>query len=973
MHFSGIAACHIDHLYNLFIMFSIKPKLKTKPSQITSNCCVGDKVCVCRHCYYHNPESKDARVYLDHLIRRELEERRLKVEDEVIQVQSGSEQVSNVKIEDTCNETEMNLEFSDAVQQYSLVIGDQISDPTFGMSKVGDADGLEHFLERPVEIFSKTWQVGESPAYVNEINPWVLFLNNSRVLNKLETFKLLQGNLNIKIMVNGSPFHYGRMFFGVRPSVYDNNPLNIGPKVQLVSPNFHDQANSDRTMPCMQSLYSQRPHVFIDPSTNQPQHITWPFFAAGNNIDLMQSFTFRRMGVIEIWELNSLAHANGATDPVEITMFAWMSNVKLAGLSQGTVTPQSGVRMRKSKNKPKFTAKSGADEYSSNGLISAPATTLASYANYFTEIPYIGAFAKATNIAASAVAGVAKIFGYSRPPILTDTMFVRPQPMGNLANTTGADPLMKLSLDPKQELTIDPATLGLPADDEMSFAYLLKKEAWIDTFNWNLNTTQAEGRIYSLLLHPHTSPSFYTPVVGDDGGNAAHTKTPVGFVAEPFEYWTGSLRVRFQIVCSQFHRGRLMFVYEPTPWAEGTNVDTNNRFVHVIDIAEERDVTFEVNWTQEDAYRRVQIGPFNHVSRLGSVSGFPNIGYTSRSNGVLQVYVVNQLAAPTDSANVSINVYMSAGDSFEVKAPNDINRITYSRLDEPAGPPALAQSGVREIVTPNENMPEQDSMYILNGNYKTLQLEQSQVYFGEHIVSFRSLMKRYIYHRSLDVTVVPSPPAGGAVYLTEFVVRNLPNGPGLPYGSSVGGTLTPVSGAIIYNICAMTYIRYVMSAYVGYRGGLRWKVAAYTQLNDSAALRVSRASASSIETSSQTLLLDSTTTRSQLAQRFLANGEAYSYSHGGSSEVATDVNPVLEYEIPFYHRYRYAECNGAGTVSGNNLEEPCHVINVTAKQNDNNSLGWLEFNSSIGEDFSLFFFIGAPPTMSSDVTSVTPV
>jgi hypothetical protein len=416
-----------------------------------------------------------------------------------------------------------------------------------------------------------------------------------------------------------------------------------------------------------------------------------------------------------------------------------------------------------------------------------------------------------------------------------------------------------------------------------------------------------------------------------------------------------------------------MFVYEPTPWAEGTNVDTNNRFVHVIDIAEERDVTFEVNWTQEDAYRRVQIGPFNHVSRLGPVSGFPNIGYTSRSNGVLQVYVVNQLAAPTDSANVSINVYMSAGDSFEVKAPNDINRITYSRLDEPAGPPALAQSGVREIVTPNENMPEQDSMYVLNGNYKTLQLEQSQVYFGEHIVSFRSLMKRYIYHRSLDVTVVPSPPAGGAVYLTEFVVRNLPNGPGLPYGSSVGGTLTPVSGAIVYNICAMTYIRYVMSAYVGYRGGLRWKVAAYTQLNDSAALRVSRASANPIETSSQSLLLDSTTTRSQLAQRFLANGEAYSYSHGGSSEVATDVNPVLEYEIPFYHRYRYAECNGAGTVSGNNLEEPCHVINVTAKQNDNNSLGWLEFNSSIGEDFSLFFFIGAPPTMSSDVTSVTPV
>lgn len=954
-------------------MFSVKPKLKTKPSQITSNCCVGHNVCVCKHCYYHNPESRDARTYVDHLIRRELEERRLKHEDG-IQVQSGSEQVSDITVDDTCNEKEMNLEFSDAVKQYSLVIGDGISDPTFGMSKVGDEDGLEHFLERPVEIFSKTWQVGESPAYVNEINPWILFLNNPRVLNKLDTFKLLQGNLNIKIMVNGSPFHYGRMFFGVRPSVFDNNPLNIGPKVQLVSTNFHDAANADRTMPCMQTLYSQRPHVFVDPSTNQPQHITWPFFAAGNNIDLMEPLSYSRMGVIEIWELNSLAHANGATDPVEITMFAWMTNAKLAGLSQGTVTPQSGVKMRKSKNKPKFTSKSGKDEYDTNGLISAPASTLASYANYFTEIPYIGAFAKATNIAASAVAGVAKIFGYSRPPIVTDTMFVRPQPMGNLANTTGADPLMKLSLDPKQELTIDPATLGLPADDEMSFAYLLKKEAWIDTFDWNLSTTQFEGRIYNLLLHPHSSPGFRTPVVGLDGDNIAHTRTPVGFIAEPFEYWTGSLRVRFQIVCSQFHRGRLMFVYEPTPHAEGTNVDTNNRFVHIVDITEERDVTFEINWTQEDAYRRVQIGSANMVSRLGPTAGFPTGAdvYPDRSNGVLQVYVVNQLAAPTDSANVSINVFMSAGDSFEVKAPNDLNRISYSRLDEPVGPPTLAQSGVRDIITPNENMPEQDSMYVLNGNYKSLQLEQSQVYFGEHIVSFRSLMKRYIFHRSLDVTVVPSPPVGGAVYLTQFIVRNLPNGPGRPYGGSAGSTLTPVSGLVTYNICAMTYLRYVMIAYVGYRGGLRWKVAAFTQLNDSAALRVSRASTTTAETSSQTLLLDSTTTRSQLAQRFLANGEAYSYSHGGSSEVATDVNPVLEYEIPFYHRFRYMECNGAGGASGNFLEEPCHVINVTAKQNDNNGLGWVEFNSSIGEDFSLFFFIGAPPVMASDVTTVTP-
>jgi hypothetical protein len=705
-------------------MFSLKPKLKTKPSSIQSNCCTGKDVCICRHCYYHNPESKDASQYVDHLVRRELNERMLSNESkreqrEELFAQSGEDKTIEVTTEDTSQEQEVNLEFSDAINQYSLVIGQNENDNTYGISEVGKEDSLDTFMSRPVRIFSKIWEVAESPAYLNAINPWALFLDNAKVKNKLETFKLLQGDLHIKIVVNGSPFHYGRMFVGCRPSQFDNNNLNINPVTNVSVPNYLDHTGAGRTLPAMRCLYSQRPHVFIDPSTNQPQHISWPFFSSGNYIDLHDPTTVTRLGVLEIWELNSLAHANGATDSVEITMFAWMTNVKFAGLSAGTIAvAQSGVKApKKKKTVFKNTSK---DEHEPNGLISAPASTLAKFANYFINIPYIGKFAKATHISANAVSDVAKIFGFARPVVLTDTAFYRPQPLGNLANYSGADPIMKLSLDPKQELTVDPSTVGLPAEDQMAFSYVTKREAWIDEFYWNLPSAALykEGCIYRINIHPHVAPTIGLT----DPVTIAYCMTPVGMVARPFKFWSGSLRYRFQIVCSQFHRGRLMFVYEPEASATSTINETNSRFTHIVDIAEERDVTFEVNWTQEDAYRETSVF---HVrdTRLGTATNTE-----TRENGVLEVYVLNSLAAPTDAANIKINVFISAGDSFEVKDPGDITYYSYSRADVTPGPPALAQSGMTsDMVTAEENSPEQDVMYVINGNLKTLEVSQSDV------------------------------------------------------------------------------------------------------------------------------------------------------------------------------------------------------------------------------------------------------
>eukprot|EP01084_Bolivina_argentea_P113537 202308_1 len=104
---------------------------------------------------------------------------------------------------------------------------------------------------------------------------------------------------------------------------------------------------------------------------------------------------------------------------------------------------------------------SQADEYAPNGIISSTSTTVARVAGLLTSAPSIGPYALATQMAASTVSNIARLFGYSRPPVLTDINSYKQMNLGNLANTNVSDAVMKLSLDAKQELSVDPRIMGL--------------------------------------------------------------------------------------------------------------------------------------------------------------------------------------------------------------------------------------------------------------------------------------------------------------------------------------------------------------------------------------------------------------------------------------------------------------------------------------------------------------------------------
>jgi hypothetical protein len=882
---------------------------------------------------------------------------------------SQSETVQNISTTDTSNEQEQNVGFSDAPDQVDLTVGNMSADSTFdqGYQEGGD---LSNFLSRPLEIYKITWTVATPTKFLEVFNPWQLFLDDTRVKNKLETFKLLKATLKIKVVVNGSPYHYGRVFVGVRPTRFDNNATNIDVTDQETNiVYFNNPTVSNKTYNNAMTLYSQRPHGFIDPATNQPLHINWPFFLSSNMIDLTDPDTVDRMGRMEVWELNNLFHNNDATDPLTITFFAWMEDVVLTGLTAlAPAVAQS--QPTKSKNKKGNSKKSSLndsnsakDEYSGNGVVSAPASSVANYMSYFTEVPYIGKYARATQIASGSIANIARLFGFSRPPIVKDVEIFRPQMIGNLANTSGGDPLHKLSLDPKQELSVDPSTVGLPGDDQMSIGYISKIEGLVDQFTWSSN--QGPDRIiYSIQVHPRVSPITGTTE------NPVIWPTPLHFVTVPFEEWTGTIRYRFQFVASAFHRGRIAVVYEPSGQTTAA-FDTNTRYMQIIDLAQEKDVTFEVKWSQFSAYLpcdlQVVDGPFTST-------GTPAVINTNnKNNGIISIYVVNELASSITDTSIEVNVYMSAGDDFQVQKPNGyLKDLAYARSDRTVGPPASSQS---EIITSEENDPNQDTHMVLNGNYCRCDINKNLVYFGEQVVSIRSLLKRYCFHRPLCRDGL----AVNTVYSINFIQFNFPNGPGPTYGSSIGSPLTPT--ATPYNVCTMTYLRWFSQAYIGWRGGIKWKAILVKGQDETGLVKATRISYR-VDDEFRTLQtlrgIGVTELDTAIAYLGVNNLNMNAQTMQGAVLNSALVNPAIEYEMPFYSGYRYCEINeppiGPGIAEiryQSHYNGGAHNLSMVSRNTNTASYQYLETYCAAGEDFSLFFFIGASPYLFSDAAAQT--
>lgn len=605
--------------------------------------------------------------------------------------------------------------------------------------------GLADFLSRPTLISTHSWTTAAFTT--STIYPWQLFFNNTAIKNRLQNFALIRGDLKIKIVVNCSPFYYGALIAYYTP-LHTQVPGLASTSVDFVT-------------------VSQRPHIWIYPQTSSGGEMTAPFFYNANYLPLAYANNFQGMGSLTFKQYTALTSANGATtNGCTIQVYAWLENAQMQGNTTNSVM------------------QSGRDEYG-NGPISAPAAALSNWVKHLKSTPVIGKYATATQIGASAVSQIAKLFGWSNVPVIEDVKPVKNLPFHDLASAHLAEPVTKMTLDPKAEISVSPEVVGLDGTDELAIAHLAQKESFLTSSVWS--STDAVGTQYfTAAVHPF----MYDRGTVSTAGTYGIAMTPICWTARMFTHWRGDIVYRFKVICSRFHQGRLRISWDPNANNAASTDTTNVILTKIIDLAESDEVEFRVPYMQYLQWcSTLAIGDVNSANNWANGAAGSSV-FAGVSNGVITVKCLTNLSAPLDTASVTILAFVRAADNFMLANPCDLpNSHSYLQM----------QSGVAEV----------DDNNVDNSIFK--------VNFGDPVLSLRTLLRRSVRHDTMGFTI---PSTASFILIRQ---GRFPHQPGYDVNgvASAKGVETPGT-TYAFNPTHMVPLSWVSPAFIGNRGSIRW-------------------------------------------------------------------------------------------------------------------------------------------------------
>lgn len=781
---------------------------------------------------------------------------------------------------------------------------------------IHDDVSLASFFERPIYQANYVWDPASASPFFQALDPWTAFFSNPRVSNRVSNFALLKCRLRVKFMISGNGFYYGRLLAHYDPLATYNTVSGY--------------ASGATTRTCIQA--SQGLHAFIDPTESQGCEFTLPFIYPYDAVDLTTT-DLSTLGSMYVRQLQPLKHANGDINPVSISVFIWAEDVKLSiptTQNSNGITAQGGD----------YGVTTQGDEYGM-GPVSMVASSIAAAAGRLSRLPVIGRYMRATEMAGGAMSQIARLFGYSRPVVIVPSITMKPDLISKLAVTDVGDHSSKLTVDSKQEVSIDPHIVGLGAPDELVISHIASQSSYLTQFPWT--TTVGQG---TLLWETRVTPITY------DYSAGVWNLTACAFAALPFSYWRGTMRYRFQIVASAFHKGRLAITWDPKIMS-GTVVP-NLLYTRVVDLANERDFTIDVCWGN----------PRHFCATTGLSTTVPYVTalhyattLATTTNGVLSVTVLNDLTSPTSTVNndIAINVYVGMCPDAEFAAPNNsIANFTFAPTNgiQTQGGTfdhnIVAQAGeYGDAPTSEPNDPGTCMAAETLGECMSTSDPTDAVYFGERVSSFRQLLKRFSYW---GVLASPGTTAG----TWQYSLGDAPPARGF----YVNGMFT--NGTNNVNYCNTTMLTYLSPAFLATRGGYRRKyVLTSPAANLQSYMAVDRLpSGISNFTASNAFVADVVTTP---AARAIARVNSRPEGMSGKAITSITQMPVLEVELPFYSNSRFdnpRQPSGRAAVGG--LQVRGHMLSVDQLS----GTPYVDVYVAAAEDFTLIGFQGCPPLLS---------
>lgn len=795
--------------------------------------------------------------------------------------------------------TFMNAEDAEPV---GMISGNNVfseSDQTVGTE-------IEAFFARPVRITTIQWNESDvKGTNLSLFNPWSLWANNTYVKPKLNNYSWFRGDLKIRVQMTASQFYYGMVKMCYRPL-----PSYKGSTV----------ANGVGNQKLIQ--YSQQPHLDLVVADADSWTFTAPFIYPANWVNIQNAASIANLGEIRTYIYSALQSANGVTGTgITITVYAWVENIQLSGASVG------------------FAMQSAEDEYG-QGPVSGVASWVANAATYLEDIPVLGPFATATRIGAGAISTIASLFGFTNVPVISDTSPYRPEAFPKMATSEIGFPLEKLTLDPKNELSVDPRIIGLNSGvDEMSLAYLAGRETYLTAATWSTTNLVDDTLFYSLVY-----PNIYDT---DDTLRAVYL-TPMAWVARAFKDWRGSIIFRFQIVASKYHKGKLRISFDPSGYAAqnigNTTLTANVVHTAIIDIGETMNVEFEVPYQQALQFltgdRQVTTG-----GKEWNVNTTPLFHYNGDyHNGLITLRVLNPLTAPVASSSVDVQVYVRAGSDIEF-----------------ANPAPLDETGNLAIFAPQS---EELSMNTEADHVELATTGQTAdhqylVHYGENIRSLRTLLHRY--ELSSMEMIAPSSTAVDQFCQFRKYFYKMPRAPGYQATSDVTAKNQAGTLDVGYNFVNMTNLSWFSNAFLAYRGSINWTFDVASSGNSIQHLKVIRDNTGSIASSLTASNVDvSTLSRKAGLNRACRNS-------GAAAQAVTDqrTNAGLNVVCPNMSRYKFqlsipANANLGSATDGSDLDAFVLIGDFPFPTSATTSNVVISTYNATGVDFGFYFFVNVP-------------
>nr|UYL95313.1 MAG: capsid polyprotein [Maanshan Dicis tick virus 1] len=815
---------------------------------------------------------------------------------------------------------------------------------------------IKDFLSRPIIISTGLWSsssAAETQLYTANF-PEVL-ISNAMYQEKLRGFVGLRATLVIKVQVNSQPFQQGRLMLQYFP--YAQYMPN---RVELVNATLQGRSGCPRTD--------------LDLSVGTEIEMRIPYVSPHvyyNLITGQGSF-----GAIYLVVYSQLRDQISGTGSVEYTVWAHLEDVDVqypTGANIFTGSSPNYITMGQKMLDGKFTEQdmqtfSSSKVYEKqpdkifaqilpelkamkeNGTISSGIGQISEGLSTMSKIPVLGnVFTQPAWISAQA-SNIFKMLGFSKPTTQGLPCETKLRSQNRMCNFDGADTSHKLALSAQNEIETKAGLAGTSAD-EMELSHVLSIPNYWDRFSWATN-----NKTNDILWSNYVTPFKVKPY--SKNITDRYRCTHMGYVANSFGYWRGSIVYTFKFVKTQFHSGRLRISFIPFYFNDkiSTGVPDVSRTQKVIvDLRTSTEVSFTVPYVSSRPWMYCILPDSDWIDKGALMY--------NAVTGIVRVEVLNQLVAANNVYQaIDTIVEISGGPDLTFAAPTCPSYVPYS--GDFKSMTKLSSKIQAQVMGENEAIPRNEAQHGVHPEtIDTHEIDSNWSpeahCIGEKIMSIRQLIKRFggFFNINFSEDQV-------AAIIAPFSVQE------------------PVSSRDALK--TISQFEYYYFLYAFWRGSMRVKVSTYVSDGRSTRLTTPRASTNIWHVGLINSVQD---TFKGIVSKFKKGGfpvqaidglTGPALNMGNSSiDVATNIEGLVEFEVPYYN---VSHISPATLYTDD--ERPIEITNVLkghippavvtfGSRSTNNfpSLSSAEetnsqFYRAVGDDFSFMYLVGVPPLVN---------